>query len=123
MYCLKCQNLNDESARFCGICGTNLRYTQQEIKTKNNLSSTLLLVYILIAFVAQIINLSIQTFLDNWYDAPIKYIIGAFWLLQNCSFILIALSIKNIILKIIGIIFASLLIIYWIYSNVIFMIG
>lgn len=122
MYCPKCQNQNEETAQFCRNCGTNLYFSQHETKTENDVSSTLLLVYILIAFFAAIVQLVIQrVFSISYWESPWRYIMGLIWIISNISMILPALAIKNKSLKIIGIIFAALMIIYHAYGNIEFM--
>lgn len=122
MYCQKCQTQNEESAQFCRNCGANLSYTQQELKTGNDVSSTLLLVYILVAFFAAIVQFLLQrAFEISYWETPWKYAMGLIWLITNISMILPALAIKNKSLKVIGIIFAALMIIYHSYGNIEFM--
>ena len=122
MYCQKCQSQNEESAHFCRNCGTNLRYTQQGLNTENNVSSILLLTYILITFFVVVVQLVIQRVLEiHYWESNWKYVLGLFWLISNISLILPALAIKNKFLKIIGIIFAVIIIIYNVYGNFEFM--
>jgi hypothetical protein len=121
MYCQKCQTQNEESAQFCRNCGANLRYTQQEVKTENDVSSTLLFVYILIAFFGAIVNFTITKFAGSYWEGSWRYVMGAIWLISNISLILPALAIKNKSLKIIGIIFAAIVIIFHAYGNIEFM--
>ena len=124
MYCQKCQTQNEESAQFCRNCGTNLRYTQTETKTGNDVSSTLLLVYILIAFFANVVQLVTQRVFSIFYwksGSVWKYVMVLIWIISNISLILPALAIKNKSLKIIGIIFAAIVIIYHAYGNIEFL--
>jgi len=123
MYCQKCQTQNEESAQFCRNCGANLRYTQSETKTGNDVSSTLLLVYILIAFFGAIVSFVITKFIGSYWEGSWRYVMGIIWLISNISLILPALAIKNKSLKIIGIIFAAIVIIYHAYGNIEFMLG
>jgi predicted amidophosphoribosyltransferase len=120
MYCPKCQSQNEENAQFCRNCGTNLHTPQVETK-EDNTSSTLLFMYIAIMAISVLAQFEIQNLVDNWYEGVWKYVQGTLWLIQNLIFILIPLSIKNKALKIIGIVIAAILIIYWGYSNVEFM--
>jgi hypothetical protein len=124
MYCQKCQTQNEESSQFCRNCGANLRYTQTGIKTDSDMSSTLLFVYILIAFFAAVFQLLIyKVFSIPYWDSGWKYVVGVSWLISNISFILPALAIKNKPLKIIGIIFAAIVIIYNAYENIKFLLS
>jgi hypothetical protein len=120
MYCPKCQSLNEENVQFCRICGSNLHYQQVENQS-NDVSSTLLVVFIAIAFVCQIAQFAIQSLVPNWYSSPIKHVLGCLWIVNSISWILPALAIKNKVLKIVGIILVSLLVIYHLYSSIEFM--
>jgi hypothetical protein len=122
MYCPKCQSQNEETAKFCRNCGSNLHYSQ-EVNNSKDTSSLLLFVFILITLISEIAQFAIQKLIDNWYESPAKYVQGSLWLLQYVSFILPAIAIKNKTLKIIGIILVLMLIIYWGYSNIKFMIN
>ena len=120
MNCLRCNTQNEEGAKFCKNCAMDL-YPVFKSETDNKTSDILLFTFILIAFVSCIAQFAMQELFTNWYEAPTKYIQGVFWILQNLSFILIAISIRNKSLKIVGLIVTSLLIIYWLYSNIEFM--
>ncbi len=112
MYCPKCQSQNEENAQFCRNCGTNLYAPQVEAKSDNT-SSTLLFVYIAIMAISVLAQFAIQKFVGYWYEGVWRYVQGTLWLIQNLTFILIPLSIKNKTLKIIGLVIAAVLIIYW----------
>jgi hypothetical protein len=58
---------------------------------------------------------------QNQWEAPWKYVMGLIGIISNIRMILPALAIKNKSLKIIGIIFAVLMIIYHAYGNIEFM--
>ena len=119
MYCQKCQTQNEESAQFCRNCGANLRNTRQGLKTGNDVSSSLLFVYILIVFFAAIVQLVLQrVFPISYFESYWKYVMGSIWLISNISLILPALAIKNKSLKIIGIIFAAIIIIFHTCGNI-----
>ena len=120
MDCQKCQIQNEENAQFCRNCGTNLRIIV-ESKTSNN-TDTLLLIFIIIAFVSAAVQFVMQKLIPNWYEGTAKYIQGVLWILQNISFVLIAIAIKNKSLKTVGIIITVLMIIYWLYVNIVFLI-
>ena len=98
-----------------------MTYTPSKENTNSKLSDTFLIVFISIAFVCAIAQFAIQKLVDNWYESPTKYIQGSLWLLQNLSFILIPLSMKNKNLKIVGLIITVIMVIYWVYTNVEFM--
>ncbi|MDR2972373.1 MAG: zinc ribbon domain-containing protein [Bacteroidales bacterium] len=119
MYCKKCQTQNEESAQFCSSCGARLDSVQQNAKSENLVSSTLLLVYVLITFFVTVVT---TVFYKVWpiqyWEFPWRYFIGSIWIVNNLIFILPALAIKKIPMKIIGIIFASIVIIIRILDNI-----
>jgi hypothetical protein len=102
MNCLRCNTENEEGVKFCKNCGMDMTYTPSKENTNSKLSDTFLIVFVSIVFIASIAEFVILEFVDNWYQSPTKYIRGCFWILQNLSFILIPLSIKNKFMKIIG---------------------
>jgi hypothetical protein len=121
MHCPKCQFQNEENAQFCRNCGTNLHAPQVQQNQGNDNSSTLLLVYILVAFFVVIVQFVIQrTFSMSYWETPWKYVRGIIGLISGFSIILPALAIKNRQLKIIGIILAALLALYHAYANIAF---
>jgi len=122
MNCLRCNTPNEEGAKFCKNCGMDMTYVPSNEIANSKTSDTLLVIFISIAFVSEIAQFAIHKLVTNWYESPTKYIYGSLWLLQNLSFILIPISIKNKTLKIIGLIITTIMIIYWVYSDVEFMI-
>lgn len=119
MNCQKCYAPNDDGARFCNNCGESMiSGSNSNIK----ISDILLFLYILISFVSVIVQFAIKKLEPNWFESPVKYIQGAFWILGSLSMILIPISIKNNLLKIVGLIISILVIIYWLISNVQFLI-
>ena len=121
MYCQKCHTQLtelEESAQFCRNCGANLRCVQEISKPESNVSSVLLLVFIVIALVISIINVSITKLVYNWYFTEMRYVVTGLWIINGISLILPALAIRNKPMKIIGIVIASILIMWNIYSNV-----
>lgn len=122
MNCLRCNTENEEGAKFCKNCGMDMTYTPSNENTNSKSSDTFLIIFITINFISAIACIAIAKLVDNWYESPTKYIKASFWLLQNLSFILIPLSIKNKTLKIIGLIITAIIVVYWVNSNVEFMI-
>lgn len=120
MNCLRCNTPNEEGAKFCKNCGMDMTYTPSKDKSNSKSSETLLIIYIGIVFISAIAQFAIEKLVDtyNWYENPTKYIRGSLFILQNLSFILIPLSIRNKTLKIIGISITAIMIIYWVYTNV-----
>jgi hypothetical protein len=121
MNCLRCNTPNEEGAKFCRNCGMDLSYTPSKENANSKYADTLLIIFICIAFISAIAQFAIQELVDNWYESPTKYIQGSLRLLKNLSFILIPLSMKNKNLKIVGIIITVIMVIYWVYTNVVFM--
>ncbi len=121
MNCLRCNTPNEEGAKFCRNCGMDMSYTPSKENVNSKSADTLLIIFISIAFISAIAQFAIQKLVDNWYESPTKYIQGSLWLLQNLSFILIPLSMKNKNLKIVGLIITVIMVIYWVYTNVEFM--
>ena len=121
MNCLRCNTPNEEGAKFCRNCGMDMSYTPSKENVNSKSADTLLIIFISIAFISAIAQFAIQKLVDNWYESPTKYIQGSLWLLQNLSFILIPLSMKNKNLKIVGLIITVIMVIYWVYTNVKFM--
>lgn len=121
MNCLRCNTPNEENAKFCKNCGMDMTYTPSNESTNSKSSDTFLIIFISIAFISAIAQFAIQKLVDNWYESPTKYIQASLWLLQNLSFILIPLAIRNKTLKIVGFIITAIMVIYWVYTNVEFM--
>ncbi|MBL7830710.1 MAG: zinc ribbon domain-containing protein [Saprospiraceae bacterium] len=121
MNCLRCNTPNEEGAKFCKNCGMDMTYTPSNESTNSKSSDTFLIIFISVAFISAIAQFAIQKLVDNWYESPTKYIQASLWLLQNLSFILIPLAIRNKTLKIVGFIITAIMVIYWVYTNVEFM--
>ena len=121
MNCLRCNKPNEEGAKFCKNCGMDMTYTPSNEGTNSKSSDTFLIIFISVSFISAIAQFAIQKLVDNWYESPTKYIQASLWLLQNLSFILIPLAIRNKTLKIVGFIITAIMVIYWVYTNVEFM--
>jgi hypothetical protein len=123
MNCLRCNTPNEDGAKFCKNCGMDMTYTPSNENSNSASSDKLLFTYVCISFFVFISIFAIDKLVDNPYEGPIKYIRGSLWILRNLSVILIPLLIKNISLKIIGLILTIIYTIYYIYNNVEFMIS
>ena len=121
MQCLRCNTQNEDGTKFCKNCGKNVTDRPSNHNTNSKFSDTLLIIFLALTFFSALAQFAIQTRVDNWYEGPTKYIQASLWILQNLSFILVPLSIKDTTLKIVGLIFTAVMIIYWIYGNVEFM--
>ena len=87
---------------------------------ESNISSVLILVWVIAVAVLSLATYCYTRFIDNWYsDAKTGYVI--LQLIHNVVMILPALAIKNKVMKIVGIIVMSLMIIWWIVQNIQFM--
>lgn len=123
MNCLRCNTPNEEAAKFCTNCGMHLTYLPSKENSNSSSSDTLLIISICIVFISSAGNFAIDQLVDNWYEGPTKYFMGSLWLLRDLSFILIPISIRNKSLKIIGIIFTAIMIIFWVYGSAKWMIA
>jgi hypothetical protein len=119
MICPRCSTPNDEDSRYCKNCGANF-YPLMEQRAEKT-TDTLLFIFILVAFVSSFAHFAIQKINTRWYEGQAKYIIGVFWVLLNLSYLMVAIAIRNKNLKIIGLIVTAILVIYWLYSNVQFL--
>ena len=122
MNCLRCNTPNEEGAKFCKNCGMDL-HTTFESKANTKTSDTLLIVFVSIAFMTAVSQFAIQKLINNWYEGPTKYFQSSLWILQNLCFLLIPLAIRNKSLKIFGLIITLIMVIYWVYSNVDYMLS
>ncbi len=114
MLCPKCFQENEEYALFCKHCGSKL----VKDSASNNLSSTLLLVWAIIFFVAGGIQTLITTCVDEWYFSNWRTFYFFVCILHNASNILPAIAIKNLTMKIIAIVLVAIPTIFYIYSNI-----
>lgn len=118
MICPKCNHENEDGALFCRHCGSSMNPVQNP--KKSNISSVLILVWVIAVAVLNLATYCYTRFIDNWYsDARTGYVI--LMLIHNVVMILPALAIKNKVMKIVGIIVMSLMIIWWIVQNIQFM--
>ena len=117
MNCHRCLTQNDENARFCKNCGTDMHHFQ-ETTTNSKTPDLLILLFLIIMFVCDIARFAIQTLVTNWYEGTSKYIIIGLNLIGGIAVILAGISIRNKTSKIFGIIIASLYILYIIYANI-----
>ena len=125
MECPICQSQNEKNAQFCKNCGTKLHYLQQEKLSKNDVSGTLLIIFIIVFVVTGFASQAIFSFFEypKYYEAPLSYIWFFLHTLQDISCILPALAIKNLNLKIIGIVLTSILVIFLGYYDVTFLLS
>jgi len=92
----------------------------------NNNRSTidvLVLISMIYWFSMNLIDFLLTEFVDNWYDGPIKYIrfvLNCFWFLMP---LILPLAITNKTLRTIGLIVGSILCMYLIYNNLVWIIA
>ena len=123
MNCLRCNSSNQEGSKYCKNCGSSMYYLPSGENSNSKLSDILLIIYIGIMLITVVSGYMIEILVPNWYESPTKYFRSILWILSNSCSILIPLSIRNKTLKIIGIIITSLLVIYWVYTNIEWMVS
>jgi cellulose synthase/poly-beta-1,6-N-acetylglucosamine synthase-like glycosyltransferase len=116
MNCPNCNGANQDNAIFCKECGTRLDAlpARQAIST----SDLLLIIYIAIAIFGAGFQFILTKLVENAYEPPFRYLQGAVWMIQNVSWILLPLAIKNRTLKPIALVVSIPLILYWLYTNI-----
>ena len=115
--CQKCQTQNEENTQFCRNCGTNL-HLNQESQTNTKKADTFILIFLIYLFVSSFIAFVFKKFVDNWYEGTTKYIQFAMNIIYAFTPILVSMAIKNKVAKKVGIILASIVAVYIIYSNI-----
>ena len=116
MNCPKCKSENEMGALYCKRCGSKLF---QSSTVKFDHASLMLIIYILIAIGCTLFRAIVPIlgdFLDMRWESTLTLTIGGY-MLQDISFILIPLAIKNMLLKIIGVVISIPLILYWLYDS------
>ena len=116
MNCPKCKSENEMGALYCKRCGSKLL---QSSTVKFDHASLMLIIYILIAIGCTLFRAIVPIlgdFLDMRWESTLTLTIGGY-MLQDISFILIPLAIKNMLLKIIGVVISIPLILYWLYDS------
>ncbi|GAB5524229.1 MAG: hypothetical protein Roseis2KO_21010 [Roseivirga sp.] len=116
MNCHECDAPNQDNATFCRSCGTRLGTGSSAAATRSP-HDRFLLFFILITVVLNLVQFGIDQIFENWYESPVKYVKVAIWILQNLSFILIPLAIKNKSYQLISLIVIIPTILYWTYTN------
>lgn len=111
--CKQCGAPNQMASSFCYECGQSLQ---------GNTTSTgdlLLLAFIGIHFFGFFIEFFFNTFLNDWYsNSSLRIVRGMTWAVTNLSFILPAAAIQNKNLRIIAMIIAGLIGVYYAYQNI-----
>jgi hypothetical protein len=120
MNCQHCNAENPNEAKFCKVCGGQTTFSNPAV-ANTKLSDTFLIINVGIVAFTSLIIFIIQHFATDWYQGGAKYAVGALWILQNLSTILIPLAIKNNTMKIIAIVITAIHVIYYVYGNINFM--
>lgn len=118
MNCPKCKLENEDGALFCKHCGSKLIV---ETTNGKDYSSPLLFTYIIVVTIFYIINKLITTFSTDWYSSEggfISILYKCTTTIECLCFIMIPLAIKNRTLKIIALVITVPLILFWLYSNI-----
>lgn len=115
MLCPKCCQENEENTLFCKHCGRRLIKKEAE---KISLPDILLLVFAVVHFLVSLITTLIQTFVDEWYFSGWRVVIFVLYFISNVTFLLPAIAIRNTILKIIAIVLAGIVAIYFCSHNI-----
>lgn len=118
MECSKCNSINEQDALFCKNCGKSFFSDEAPSKKNRNTFDVLLFISITYWFVMDMVNLLIRNLDGNWYDSPFKYLQIGTNMIYSAIPIFIALSIKKTGLKIPAIIFAAIISIYILYTNI-----
>jgi hypothetical protein len=93
---------------------TNTTQTEEPVLTKDSkISDLMLLAFLALFLVNTFFQFVIQQLVDEWYLYPTKYLSDFFYMLSNLSFFLIPVSIKNIILKVVGLVITLLFVCYY----------
>lgn len=89
-----------------------------EPTTNSKKADLSIMIFLIYMFVSEVARFTIQQLIDNWYEGSTKYITIGINLFAAILVILLGLSIRNKTSKIFGIILASLISIYIIFSNI-----
>lgn len=88
-----------------------------ETKTENKLNDSLLMIFIGVAFVSWLVQFLMHKLVNHWYESPFKYIQSICWILQNLSYLLLPILVKNKALRIVGFILTGLFVAYYFSVN------
>ena len=115
MICPKCNRENEDGAMFCRYCGSSMNPVQEK---ESNISSILILVWIIAVGLHSITTVLYSKYVDNWYEGTSKTFWIGIQMIYYIIMILPAFAIKNRTLRIIGIILMSCLILWWMYGDI-----
>ena len=115
MICPKCNHEIEDGAMFCRHCGSSMNPVPEK---ESNTSSVLILVWIIAVCVFSVITTLYTKFVDDWYKGSSKMVYIGIQIINNIVMILPAFAIRNKTLKIIGVILMAIIIIWWVYTNI-----
>jgi hypothetical protein len=119
MNCPNCETNNEQNAKYCINCGTDLQ--TGAAPGKGRIIDIFVFIALAYWLASHLINALLQRLVENWWDSPVKYVQIFFNLVFALMPIVFALSIKNKVLKIIGIILAGLITISLLTSNLLWL--
>ena len=118
MICPKCHCQSPDGAHYCSRCGAPVSV---QAKGRMDLSSILLIAWVVLVFLLSIAVFLYTKFVDGWYrETTTRAVYAGLLIAQDLTHILPAIAIKNLILKIVGIVIVAATIIWWVAQNVIF---
>ena len=116
MICPNCNSEIENGALFCTHCGANL---SAPAENQNSKSSYILLAWAVLTFVLGVINGIIGHTTPDWYNSHTLWpVMAGIFILQNLSQLLVPFAIKKMPIRIIALVLISLILIYWLYSNI-----
>lgn len=115
MICRKCNCQNEDSALYCQHCGSPMRHSANK---GVDVSSILILIWIVLTAVANIAIWVITHNVYMWYMGPAKIIVYGIYVFENLLMFLPALAIKNLTLKIIGTVITAIGVLWYVYNNI-----
>lgn len=118
MNCLHCNTPNESGSNFCNNCGADLTYTTNPKDRNSTTSDNLLFIFLCIIIFITVVQFAIDRLFPDWFNSPMRNVRGLLWMIQNMSYILIPLAIKDKNLKMAGLILTSIAVLYWLYGNV-----
>ena len=111
MNCPKCNHENEDGAMFCRNCGSPMRVVE---KNESNVSSILLLIWVIASCVLYIGRMIFEELFPEWWDYSWgMWVQSMFAIATHINCILPALAIKNKTMKFVGIIVMSIMVIWW----------
>ena len=94
----------------------------EEEKNNKDVSSILLIIFIAVTFVTSISCGVLQEVVDDWFkNRPVVVVVLCLQIIRTICYILPALAIKNKTYRIIGVVLASILVVYLLVSPISFL--